>query len=163
MRFTIRDMVLDKRIMGASDAVLNGPAMRDRNHPVFRSIFQDGPAGDITESKTREEPELAARMRDRLAEGPDFDAKARVKTDLDESLAKSFSARDALDNAELAEHKAGDAELQARIAVRSALEQAYGLLRAAFPGQRKLVDSFFYRSTRRSKAAKNDDSAGSDG
>lgn len=152
-RYSIRDMVLDKRIMATSDAVLNGPAMRDRQHPVFRAVFKEGTAGDITESKMREEPELAARARDRLAEAADFDGKARAKSDLDEALTKSFATRDALDAAETAAHKAGDAELQARIAVRTALEQVYGMLRAAFPGQRKLVESFFYRSERRSKKA----------
>ncbi len=162
-RFIIRDIVLDRRIMAASDAVLNGPANRDRNHPVFRTIFQDGTAGDITESKVREEPEIAARMRDRLGEVADFDGKARVEADLDDALAKSFSVRDALDNGESTERKAGDAELQARIAVRTVLEQAYGQLRAAFPGQRKLVESFFYRATRRGKAAKTDETSGSEG
>jgi hypothetical protein len=157
-RYFIRDIVLDKRIMATSDAVLNGPAMRDRQHPVFRAIFKDGTAGDITEAKVREEPELAARMRDRLADAADFDGKARVKSDLDEALAKSLSTRDALDAAETAENKAGDGELQARIAVRTALEQAYGLLRAAFPGQRKLVESFFYRAERRSKKAPSNES-----
>jgi hypothetical protein len=152
-RFAIRDIVLDKRIMATSDAVLNGPAMRDREHPVFTAVFKDGPAGDITSAKMREEPEVAERMRDRFAATPDFDGKARVQADLDESLAKSVATRDALDDAEVAENKAGDAELLARIGVRTALEQAYGKLRTAFPGQRKLVESFFYRAERQAKKA----------
>ncbi|MBK9261316.1 MAG: hypothetical protein IPM54_16120 [Polyangiaceae bacterium] len=153
-RFTIRDIILDKRIMGASDALLNGPAMRDRAHPVYRTVFQGGTAGDITDMRTREEPEEAADMRDRFASVPDFDGKTRAKMDLDEALSKSFNARDDLDNAESTERKAGDAELQARLAVRAAIEKAYGILRAAFPGQRKLVESFFYRAARRSKSPK---------
>lgn len=162
-RYGIRDFILDKRVLATSDAVLNGPAMRDRQHPTFRAIFKDGSAGDITERKLREEPEIAERMRDRLSDAPDFDGKARVKADLDEALTKSFSTRDALDAAESAERKAGDDELQARIAVRTALEQAYGLLRTAFPGQRKLVESFFYRVDRRSKKTKGDDSSETEG
>ncbi|MDI1434411.1 hypothetical protein, partial [Polyangium sorediatum] len=50
-----------------------------------------------------------------------------------------------------AQNKAGDAEIQARLAVRVALEKAYGMLRAAFPGQRKLVESFFLRRERSAK------------
>lgn len=162
-RYGIRDIVLDKRIMATSDAVLNGPAMRNREHPVFRTIFKDGAAGDITGAKVREEPELAERLRDRFATIDDFEGKTRVKSDFDEALTKSFSTRDALDAAESAEHKAGDIELQARIGVRTAIEQAYGMLRTAFPGQRKLVESFFYRTERRSKKATNDDQSESDG
>ncbi len=161
-RYGIRDIVLDKRILASSAALLNGPAMRDRKHPVFRSVFNDGSAGDITEAKLREEPELAARMRDRFAESPDFEGKTRIKTDLDEALAKSFSTRDALDAAESAERRAGDAELQARIGVRTALDQVYGMLRTAFPGQRKLVESFFYRNERRSRKTNPDESPGND-
>lgn len=153
-RFTIRDIILDKRVMATSDAVLNGPAMRDRTHPDFRTVFQDGAAGDITDAKVRDEPEIAARMRDRFDTIADFDGKTRVKADLDEALTKSFSTRDALDAAESAERTAGDAELQARLGIRAALEKAYGILRAAFPGQRKLVESFFYRAARRNKSAK---------
>lgn len=150
-RFGIRDIILDKRVMATSDAVLNGPALRDRQHPAYRAVFQDETAGDITDAKMREEPEVAARMRDRLALTADFDGKARVKNDLDTALTKSFDTRNHLDTAESAEHASGDAELQARLNVRAALEQAYGMLRAAFPGQRKLVESFFYRSERRPK------------
>jgi hypothetical protein len=162
-RFGIRDIILDKRVLATSDAVLNGPALRDRKHPVFLAIFQDGPAGEITEAKVREEPELAARLRDRLADGPEFEGKARIKSDLDDALAKSLATRDALDMAESAERSAGDAELQARLSVRTVLEKVYGMLRTAFPGQRKLVESFFYRAERRGKKNKsetNDESEG---
>jgi hypothetical protein len=161
-RYTIRDIMLDKRIMAASDAVLNGPAMRDRNHPVFRTIFKGGSAGDITAAKLREEPELAAQMRDRLINAVDFEGKARVISDLDVALAKSFATRDALEDAESADHKAGDIELQARIGVRTALEQVYGMLRTAFAGQRKLVESFFYRAER-TKKAKTDEADDNEG
>jgi hypothetical protein len=150
-RYLIRDIVLDMRIMSVSDAVLNGPALRNRQHPVYKSVFQEGNASEITESKLREEPEIAERLRDRLVAMEDFDGKARVKADLDEALTKSLSARDALDAAEMAENKAGDAEIHARLGVRAALEQAYGNLRAAFPGQRKLVESFFLKRERSPK------------
>jgi hypothetical protein len=156
-RYGIRDIVLDKRIMATSDAVLNGPAMRDRDHPVYKTVFKDGTAGDITSAKVREEPELAERLRDRFATIDDFDGKARVKADLDEALTKSLATRDALDNAEAAENKAGDVELLARIGVRTALEKVYGMLLTAFPGQRKLVESFFYRADRRAKKTQSDE------
>lgn len=162
-RFGIRDFILDKRVMATNDAVLNGPAMRDRQHPVFRAIFRDANAGDITDAKLREEPELAARMRDRLHDAADFEGKARVKADLDESVAKSMSTRDALDSAETTERQAGDNELQARIGVRTALERVYGMLRAAFPGQRKLVESFFYRPDRRASKNKSDSTNDAEG
>jgi hypothetical protein len=156
-RYLIRDIVLDMRIMTVSDAVLNGPAMRNRQHPIYKTVFQEGNASEITESKLREEPEIAERVRDRLAAVEDFEGKARVKSDLDEALAKSFSARDALDAAEMAENKAGDGEIHGRLGVRTALEQAYGNLRAAFPGQRKLVESFFLKRERTPKKGKGDD------
>lgn len=162
-RFGIRDIILDQRVLATSDGVLNGPALRDRNNPVFRAIFQDGPAGEITEAKVREEPELAARLRDRLTASPDFEGKARIKSDLDDAVTKSLATRDALDTADSNERSAGDAELQARLGVRTALEKVYGMLRTAFPGQRKLVESFFYRAERRGKKNKtetNDDSEG---
>lgn len=162
-RFGIRDIILDQRVLATSDGVLNGPALRDRNNPVFRAIFQDGPAGEITEAKVREEPELAARLRDRLTASPDFEGKARIKSDLDDAVTKSLATRDALDTADSNERSAGDAELQARLSVRTALEKAYGMLRTAFPGQRKLVESFFYRADRRGKKNKsetNDESEG---
>ena len=86
-----------------------------------------------------------------------------MQSDLEEALTKSFATRDALDDAETAENKAGDAELLARIGVRTALEKVYGMLRTAFPGQRKLVESFFYRAEQQSKKATNDDHGESDG
>jgi hypothetical protein len=141
------------RVMGTSDAVLNGPAMRNRQSPVFKGVFQEGNAGEITEAKMRDEPEMAARVRDRLATAPDFDGKARIHADLDEAVKKSLAARETLDDAEMAENKTGDAELQARLAVRTAMEQAYGILRSAFPGQRRLVESFFLRRDRTAKKA----------
>ena len=147
-RYLIRDIILDMRVMGASDAVLNGPAMRNRQSPVFKGVFQEGNAGEITESPMRDEPEVAARVLARLGAIDDFEGKARAFGDLDQAVKTSLATRDALDAAEMAENKAGDEELQARLGVRLALEQAYGLLRAAFPGQRKLVESFFLRRDR---------------
>ena len=65
-------------------------------------------------------------------------------------MKKSLATRDALDDVEIAENKAGNAELQARLGVRGALDNAYGLLRVAFPGQRKFIESFFSRAPRKS-------------
>lgn len=151
-RFSVRDILLDMRIMAVSDALLNGPAHRDRKSPVYKSVFQEGNAGEITDSKIRDEPEIAQRVSERLGKVAEFDAKSRVKADLDTALQKSFDARDALDDAEMAENQAGDAQIQARLDVRKALEQAYGILRTAFAGQRKLVESFFPRRERASKS-----------
>lgn len=163
-RYGIRDIILDLRIMGVSDAILNGPAMRSRNHPIYKTVFQEGTAGEITEARLREEPELAERILDRLAGVEDFPGKAAAHAGLYEALQKSFAIRDALDAAEMAENKAGDAEIQARLAVRTALEKAYGMLRAAFPGQRKLVESFFLRRERGAKkGAGGSDGAGDEG
>jgi len=153
-RYFIRDIILDKRIMSVSDAILNGPAMRNRANPFYKSIFQEGSASEITESKLREEPEIAERIRDRLKGADDFEGKARVQADLDGALTKSLSTRDALDEAEMVENKAGDAEMTARLAVRAGLEKAYGILRAAFPGQRGLVESFFMKPNRSAKRSK---------
>lgn len=155
-RYNIRDIILDMRIMAVSDAVLNGPAMRNRSSPAYRAIFQEGNAGEITESKIREEPEIAERIHNRLAAAEDFAGKAQVQADLASALQKSLDARDALDAAEMAENKAGDAEIQARLSVRAAIEKAYGILRAAFPGQRKLVESFFLKRGRRAAKAPTD-------
>jgi len=155
-RYFIRDIVLDMRIMAVSDAVLNGPAMRNRSNPVYKSIFQEGSASEITEAKLREEPEIAERIRDRLKGADDFEGKARVQADLDGAVTKSLATRDALDEAEMVENKAGDDEITARLAVRAGLEKAYGMLRAAFPGQRKLVESFFLRRERGAKKRKSD-------
>ncbi|MDI1447850.1 hypothetical protein [Polyangium sp. 6x1] len=149
--FSIRDAILDLRIMNVSDALLNGPAMRSRDNPLYKNVFQEGTAGEITEAKLREEPELAERILGRLAGVDDFPGKAAAQANLDEALKKSFVIRDGLDAAEMAQNKAGDAEIQARLAVRVALEKAHGILRAAFPGQRKLVESFFLRRERSAK------------
>ena len=48
----------------------------------------------------------------------------------------------------MAENKAADAEIQARLGLRTALEQAYGKLRAASPGRRDFVESFFPKRDR---------------
>lgn len=159
-RFGIRDILLDLRVQSVSDGVLNGPAMRDRTHPVFKRVFQDGPAGDITEMKMRDEPEAAELIRDRLITIDAFDGKDRLVADLSEAVSKSIATRDSLDDAEIVENKAGDVELQARLGVRMALDKAYGILRAVFPGQRKFVESFFYRAPRKSK--KDDATSGTD-
>jgi hypothetical protein len=79
---------------------------------------------------------------------PDFDGKKEARSQIGSALAKSIEARDALDADEMAENKAADAELQARLALRTALEQAYGKLRAAFPGRRDFVESFFPKRDR---------------
>ncbi len=146
--FGIRDIILDKRVMGASDGLLNGPAQRNRKSAVFLSVFQEGNAGEITEANIREEPDMADRLCKRLAGVPDFEGKTRVVAELSEAVVKSLAIRKNLIAAEATADDLGDAELQARLAMRTALEQVYGMLRSAFPGKRKLVESFFPKKER---------------
>ena len=129
--------------MRVNDAVLNGPAGRSREHPFYQQVFRGTTAGKITSAKIREEPEVVSRLLDRLEGVPDFDGKAPARDNLSNALKKSFDALDKVDDAEAAENTAVDAELSARLALRSVLEQAYGKLRAAFPGRRDFVESFF--------------------
>lgn len=157
-RFRVRDVVLDLRIMAVSDTVLNGPAMRDRQSPVYKAVFAGDNAGDITRARMRDEPELAQLLIARLDKVDDFDGKKSARDALSAATQKSIDARDALDEAELAESKAGDAELAARLALRMGLEKAYGMLRSAFPGRRDFVESFFPKADR--PAAKSGTDAG---
>ncbi|EYF00561.1 hypothetical protein [Chondromyces apiculatus] len=148
-RFGVRDVVLGMRVMACSDGLLNGPAQRSRDHALYKSVMLGRTASAIKSARPREEPELVERVRTQLAEAPDFTAKAGLLTSLDDALERSFEARDALDLAESAENQAADAEIAARRELRQALDQAYGRLRAAFPGQRDFVESFFLRKTRK--------------
>jgi len=161
--FSIRDIILDQRIMSASDALLNGPANRNREHPVYRQVFKEGAASDITGAKLREEPELAQRVLERFDATPEFDGKAAVRKNLADAVQKSLSTRDAVDEAEMNENRAVDAELAARLRVRTALEQAYGMLRTAFPGQRRFAESFFLKRERASSKAEGGESKPSEG
>ena len=79
------------------------------------------------------------------------------------SPAGAETLRDALEAAEMEENKAGDAEILARLGVRTALERAYGILREGFPGQRKLVESFFLKRERNDKKGKDDGTKSPDG
>lgn len=142
-RFGVRDVVLNLRVNTASDGLLNGPALRNRNNKLYRTIFLDGTACDITGAKRRDKPELAGSMRQNLANGPDFPARAGHLADLGEAITKSVEARNALDTAEGAEGTAGNAEMMARLSLRQTVVQAYGKLLTAFPGQRDFVESFF--------------------
>lgn len=166
-RFRVRDVVLDLRVMGTSDAVLNGPAMRRRNSPIYREIFAGDNAGDITRARMREEPELVALLLGRLDKVDDFQGKAPARAALADAIQKSIAARDAADAASLVENQAGNAELSARLNLRLALEKAYGMLRTAFPGRRDFVESFFPKSERaapKGGAVEGDDSGeGGDG
>jgi hypothetical protein len=141
-RFGVRDVILDLRVNTVSDGLLNGPALRSRHSAVYQTVFQ-GVASDITRAKIREEPDLVARMRKRLADTADFPQKAALLAEIDPALQRSLDARSALLLAETAKKEADDEETAAKIAVRHALEQIYGKLRAAFPGRREFVESFF--------------------
>lgn len=147
-RFRVRDVVLDLRVMGVSDAVLNGPGLRNRQSPMYRQVFAGDNAGDITRARMRDEPELASLLAGRLGKVDDFDGKAPALSALTDAVQKSIAARDAVDAANLAASAAGDGELAARLALRIALEKAYGALRSAFPGRRDFVESFFPKAER---------------
>lgn len=141
-RFAMRDVVLDLRVNSVSDGLLNGPALRSRQSGVYQTVFQ-GVASDITRARIREEPDLVARMRKRLADTADFPEKATLLAQLDPALQRSLDARSALLQAEVAKKEAEDEETAARMALRHTLEQIYGRLRSAFPGRREFVESFF--------------------
>jgi hypothetical protein len=142
-RFGVRDVVLNRRVNAASDGLLNGPAQRNRANKQYRTIFLEGTACGITRAKRRDKPELAGQVRQNLAGGPEFPARAGLLADLGEAVTKSTEARNALDTAEGAEGTAGNVEMMARLALRETLEKAYGKLRTAFPGERDFVESFF--------------------
>ena len=147
-RYNVRDAILDMRVMTVSDALLNGLCGRNHAHPVYKHVFQGSTAGAITEAKIREEPEIAEQMLSRYQATEDFPGKAAAGDLLAVALKKSLQGRDAVEDAEKAENKAGDEELLARLGVRNGLEQAYGMLRTAFPGQRRFVESFFLKRER---------------
>lgn len=146
--YNVRDVVLDLRVMALSDALLNGLCSRSYTHVVYRHVFSDATAGDITGARIREEPELAEAMLARYKGVEDFPGKAAAGDLLESAVTRSLKSRDGVDAAEKAENTAGGQELLARLGVRTALDQAYGLLRAAFPGQRSFVESFFYKRER---------------
>jgi hypothetical protein len=144
-RFVVRDVILDLRVHAISNAILDGPAGRKREHPSYRDVFGDSTPSDITRTRVRQEPEVVSDLLHRFDGTTDFDGKAAVRERLAQALQKSEAALAALETAEQADRRAGDDELQARLGVRSALEQAYGTLRAAFPGRRDFVESFFVK------------------
>jgi hypothetical protein len=147
-RFGVRDVILDRRVMGLSDTVLKGPAGRDRQSTAYKAVFLNDKPHEITGGNMREEPEVVEVLLARYDAAPDFDGKKEARALVEGALVKSIEAREALDAAEMAENKAADAEILARLGLRTALEQAYGKLRAAFPGRRDFVESFFPKRER---------------
>lgn len=146
--FGVCDVGLDFRLLGAGDAVLNGPALRNRLHPVFQAVFMKQNPGEIARSDPREEPETVQQVVDNINALPDFEGKAGVVSNLGAAITTSIQARDNWDDHIAMENQAINTELQARLTLRTVLEQAYGKLRAAFPGQRALVESFFPKRRR---------------
>lgn len=142
-QFAVRDVILDLRVMALSDAVLNGPANRNRQDPLYQNLFRDQTASEITRSAVRDEPELVKQVLSRYDALPEFPQKAAAREPLHSALQKSLEARDRLDEAEQQSRIAQDDDLRARLGLRQALEQAYGTLRSAFPGRRDFVESFF--------------------
>lgn len=152
-RFRVRDVVLNRRVNAAGDGLYNGPAQRSRQNKVYRTVFRDGTASDITAARPRDKPELAGEVQQNLSAAPDFPARAGLVADLGDAITKSVAARTALDTAISTEGLAGSAEMMARLELRHALEQAHGKLKTAFPGQRDFVESFFPKRKRSSDAA----------
>ncbi len=152
-RYKVRDKLLDMGVMGISDAVLNGPAKRSREHAAYVHVFRKETASKITGAAIYDEPEIVGRMLDRYDEIDDFAGKAAARNVCAGALDKSLKARNALDDTESALNKAGDTELAARMALRHAVEQAYGKLRSAFPGRREFVESFFPKQASRKRAS----------
>lgn len=146
--FVVCDVVLDFRLMGAGDGVLNGPALRDREHPTFQLVFLKQNPGEIARSDPREEPETVQQVVTNINALPDFEGKSSIVANLSAAITDSIEARDHWDDQITIENQAVNAELQARLTLRSVLEQAYGKLRAAFPGQRAFVESFFPKRKR---------------
>jgi len=158
-RYSVSDVLLDQRVMATSDAVLNGPAARSRQHAVYQQIFQGVTPGQIADTHPREEPEVVVRLRDRLATAPDFPEKKKLYEDLGVALERSFAARDTLKGAAMVEARAVDEERAARLALRQGIDEAYGSLRAAFAGHRTLVESFFPKDRGTTKASKGEGTA----
>lgn len=142
-RFGVRDAVLDLRVMATSDGVLNGPGLRKRESPIFKQVFLNATGTDIVRAKVREEPELAARLYDRLGKAPDFPGRGVLLKELGEAVERSMVARQALLAAEQAEATAKDDERLARLALRHTLQEVYGKLLATFPGRKSFVETFF--------------------
>lgn len=142
-RFRVRDVVLDLRVMGTSDSLLNGPAARNRESALYRQVFLDGTAHSITSGTMRDEPDVVERLLARLDKVGDYEGKATARKLLAEALEKSLAARKDLDVKVLDASKASDAERQARLNLHTVVDQVYGKLRAAFPGQREFIESFF--------------------
>jgi hypothetical protein len=149
--YGVRDVILGRRVMGVSDALLNGPAERSRDTVVYKQVFRNEQANEIAGAKIRKEPELVEMLLARYDAVESFEGKDAAGQLLGEALKMSKETRSTLVDAEMARSKAVDAEATARMVLRMQLEQAYGKLRAAFPGKRDFVESFFPKRERASK------------
>jgi hypothetical protein len=147
-RFGVRDVILDLRVMGLSDAILNGPAGRDRENPIFKHVFSKAQPHQITNGTMRKEPDVVEVLLARYDSAPDFAGKADAKKPLADALSVSQAARDDLIAKEKAARIAAVTEHASRRALRTSLEQVYGKLRTAFPGRREFVESFFPKRAR---------------
>jgi hypothetical protein len=150
-RFGVLDVHLDMRVMNTSDAVLNGPAMRDRSSPVYKQVFGGTAASAITGAPRREEPDEVERVLEQLDAIDDFSGKATVRDQLQTALTRSTTGLQAVIDAEKAARQAFDAEVNARQALRQVLDQAFGALIQVFPSRRDFVESFFLKRERPSK------------
>jgi hypothetical protein len=120
---------------------------------VYRFVFDDDNAGAITGAKVRDEPDVAQKMLERYNKADDFSGKQVAGDALATAIVASKTALSGVELTEKAENDAGDDEILARLEVRKALQKAYGMLLAAFPGKKTFVESFFTRRERSAPAA----------
>jgi hypothetical protein len=71
-RFTVRDVILDLRVMGLSDAILNGPAGRNRENALFKHVFPKELPYQITNGNKRKEPDVVEVLLARYDSAPDL-------------------------------------------------------------------------------------------
>lgn len=147
-QFSVFNLALNFRLLGAGDAVLNGPALRNREHPIYLMVFLNQHPGDIARSDAQQKLDTVQQIAGHIQALPDFDGKIAALAHLNAALTQSVQSKGDWDAQIKAQSLMDNAEQQARLVLRSALEQSYGKLRAAFPGQRAFVESFFPKRKR---------------
>lgn len=144
-RFHVRDKMLDIQFVNLSEALLKGPAGRNRDDLVYREVMQGKTASEVTRTAMREEPELVKRILERYDGVASFPGKEEARKPAADAVAKSIAAREALDTGERDLNRKADEEMAARLKLRKTADEVYGMLRTAFPGRRDMVESFFPR------------------
>ena len=143
--FIVSDQSCDSKVMAVSDALLNGPAMRNRNDPIYVQVIGSSRATDVTESIRTEQPEVVDQLLLRLDATDDFEGKQAARDALAKALAHMKAKREALRSAQTAEETAFIQLQAARQALRDTLTRGYGGLTAAYPNKRDFVEGFYLR------------------